>query len=120
MFDYKKYADLLVNYCLEIKPGDRLLLRSNANAEPLIKELYRACYSAGGNMETIIRFEEHDKLFYENAQEQNLEWVSPLLDHAYRNFETTLFIKSPYNLAGTATTSETRRKLGKVQNMKPS
>lgn len=118
MFDYKKYADLLVQYCLEIKPGDRFLLRSNANAEPLIKELYRACYQAGGNMETIISFEEQDRIFYENSQDVNLEWVSPLLDHAYRNFETTLFIRSPYNLSGAASTPETQKKLAKVKASK--
>ena len=36
-----KYAKLLVNYCLEIQPGDRLYVRTTTLAEPLVKELFR-------------------------------------------------------------------------------
>ena len=44
----KKYADLLVNYCVEIKSGDKLYVRSSTLAEPLIREVYRSATKSGG------------------------------------------------------------------------
>ena len=34
----EKYARLLVDYCLEIREGDRLLIRTTTAAEPLVRE----------------------------------------------------------------------------------
>ena len=36
-----KYAHLLVNYCVSIKEGERVLIQSTTLAEPLVREVYR-------------------------------------------------------------------------------
>jgi len=38
---HQKYAKLLINYCLDLKPGQKLYVRSSTLAEPLMRELYR-------------------------------------------------------------------------------
>ncbi len=38
----EKYAQLLVNYCLDIREGDRLFIQTTTLAEPLVREVYRA------------------------------------------------------------------------------
>jgi len=37
----EKYAYLLVNYCVDLQPGEKLFVQSTTLAEPLIREVYR-------------------------------------------------------------------------------
>jgi aminopeptidase len=46
-----KYANLLVNYCLEIQKGERLYIKSTTLAEPLVREVYRYAIRAGAHVE---------------------------------------------------------------------
>jgi leucyl aminopeptidase (aminopeptidase T) len=45
----EKLADLLVNYSVEIKPGQQVLIRGISSAEPLIRAIYIKVLQAGGN-----------------------------------------------------------------------
>ena len=42
-----RYAQLLVGYSLDIRPGDRLLIHTTLLAEPLVREVYRHALRAG-------------------------------------------------------------------------
>jgi len=97
---WNKYADLLVNYCLEMKKGDRLAVRSTYLAEPLLQAISESVYKAGGNVEFIVAFQEKERLFYEFAEETQLDFVSPFVSYALENFECYLYIQSPFNLVG--------------------
>lgn len=45
----KKFADIIVSYSTEIKKGDRVLIEGiGINSKPLIKEIVKSVYSAGG------------------------------------------------------------------------
>ena len=44
----QKLADLLVNYCVAVKPGDKVAIRSGGIAYPLLVETYREVVRAGG------------------------------------------------------------------------
>ena len=47
----QKYANLLVNYCLDIKAGDWLYVSTTTLAEPLVREVYRFAVRAGAHVE---------------------------------------------------------------------
>jgi len=93
-----KYADLLVNYCVEIKPGDRLYVKSTTLAEPLIREVYRAAVRAGGNIEVNLEFREQSRIFFEEAGEAQLKYVPPFYKKAMEEFDAYLYIRAPFNL----------------------
>ncbi len=93
-----KYANLLVNYCLEIKPGERLLIQSSTLAEPLVREVYRAAIRAGGHVEVNLAFREKGRIFLAEAQEEQLNYVSPFYKKAMEEFEAYLYIRAPFNL----------------------
>jgi len=97
---YQKYAHLLVNYCLEMKPGDRLVVRSTYQAEKLLQKLSEEVYKAGGQVEYILSFQEQNRIHLEHAEGDQLDYVSPFLNHAIENFESYLYIQSPFNLNG--------------------
>jgi aminopeptidase len=95
----QKYAHLLVNYCLEIKKGEKLFIQTTLLAEPLVREVYRAAYLAGADVvETDFIFRERSRLFYEVASERQLKSISPFYKMAMEKFDAYLHIRAPYNL----------------------
>ena len=94
----KKYADLLVHYCLELKEGERLYIKSTTLAEPLIREVFRSATRAGAMVEVDMAFRERSKIFIDEAQEKQLSYISPFYKKAIEEFEGYLFIRAPFNL----------------------
>lgn len=94
----QKYAHLLINYCLEIQPGERLLVSTSTLAEPLVRELYRECLKAGGHMEVRFSFREQNRLLHNLGNDAQMQYVSQGYKHAMEQFEAYLYIRAPYNL----------------------
>ncbi len=95
----KKYAHLLVDYCLEIKSGEKLYVKSNTIAEPLVREVYRYAMEKGAIVETDLSFQGKNRIFYEMAHtDQQLGHVSPLVDKATNEYDAYLVIRAPFNL----------------------
>ena len=44
-----KLAELLVNYSVAVKPGDKVAIQGESLAEPLLKAIYVKVLQAGGN-----------------------------------------------------------------------
>ena len=94
-----KYAHLLVNYCLEIKEGEKLFIQTTTLAEPLIREVYRAALKAGAAVvETDLIFREKSRTFLTEASEEQLKTVSPFYKMAMETFDAYLHIRAPFNL----------------------
>ncbi|MEO7175613.1 MAG: aminopeptidase [Saprospiraceae bacterium] len=91
-----KYANLLVNYSLSIKEGDRLCIRTTTLAEPLVREIYRSATKAGAHVEVIMDFDEKSEIFMAEGNEEQMKWVSPLTKLAFEEFEAYLVIRAPY------------------------
>lgn len=99
----RRYADLLVGYCMEVRPGDRLFISTSFLAEPLVREVYRAAYAAGASLvECDFAFRERERLFLEHASDEALKTPPTLVQTAMHEFECYLNIRAPYNLRETA------------------
>ena len=107
----KKYADLLVNYCLEIQPGERCFIRSTTLAEPLIKEVYQAILHAGGYPEVEMIFDGKAKHFLDQASEEILKMPPTLYREAMTKFEAFLVIRAPFNLKELQNVDNARQKI---------
>jgi len=94
----EKYADLLLNYCLELKPGERLFIRSTFLAEPLLQEIHKLAAKIGAWVEYDLDFAGKNSLFINNAEGDVLDMSSPFGKIAMEEFEAFLFIRAPYNL----------------------
>ena len=46
----EKLAELVVKYAIKVQKGSLVRIRSPANAEPLIREIYRQIIIAGGHV----------------------------------------------------------------------
>ena len=61
---YEKYAQLVVNYSLNIKKGERVIILSPAIAEELIRAIYVEVLKAGAHPYLDIGIEGTNELFY--------------------------------------------------------
>ena len=94
----KKYADLLVNYCVELQPGEKLYVRSSTLAEPLIREVFRSATKAGGHVEIDLDFREKNRIFLSEANDAQLQRIPPLYKMAMETFDAYIYIRAPFNL----------------------
>jgi aminopeptidase len=90
-------ADILVNYSLGIQPGQKLLLRGGSAAEPLIKATYREALRAGALVTPQISLPGMAKIFFDEANSDQLKWVQPLYRMASEEFDAYLAIESDTN-----------------------
>lgn len=94
----EKYARLLVNYCVELKPGERLFVQTTTLAEPLVREVYREALKAGGTCDINLTFREQNRIFYEHANGEQLQHISPLYKTAIETYDAYIYIRAPFNL----------------------
>lgn len=73
-----KLANILVNYSTEIQPGDWVVVMGNIITMPLVKEVVRAAYRAGGHVDTVLNSGDLSEIFYREGSDDQLKWISPL------------------------------------------
>ena len=93
----EKYAKLLVNYCLSVKKGDRVLINTTYLAEPLLQELIKEIAIQGGNAVLKLSIRDQLKIEMDHYDDDQLSWVSPLDIAAFEDFECYLGIAAPFN-----------------------
>ena len=94
-----KYAHLLVNYCLEIQAGEKFYIRTTTLAEPLIREIYKEALKAGAyNVEVDMGFRGKKRIYFQEANEEQLAVVSPFYKKAIEDFDAYLVVRAPFNL----------------------
>lgn len=94
----KKYAKLLVDYSLYLKKGETLYISTTTLAEPLVKEVYREAVAKGAHVYVNFDFESKNKLFFEEANNEQLEYLDPFHKMAMEKMDAYLFIRAPYTL----------------------
>ncbi|OPY69475.1 MAG: Aminopeptidase 2 [Syntrophorhabdaceae bacterium PtaU1.Bin034] len=107
---YEKYAGLLVNYSLELKKGDKLLIVSTCLSEPLIQEVYREALRAGAHPETWITVNGITRMLYDEGNRDQLEYASPLFRYAVENYQAFLTIRAPFNVKELQTADPEKKK----------
>jgi aminopeptidase len=73
-----KLADLLVNYSLELKPGEIVRIDGGTVAAPFVRELYRSALRAGANPRTRVEVEGIDVIAVGEASEEQLTFISEI------------------------------------------
>lgn len=112
----KKYADLLVHYCVEIKEGDTLYVTSSTLAEPLLRELYRSAVEAGATVEMNLSIREQERILLNYAGQSQLKRVSPFHKMAMEKFDTFINIRAPFNLRETQNVNAANAKIRQEAN----
>jgi len=83
---------------MELKAGEKLFIQTTTLAEPLLREVYRAAIRIGVQVEYQMTFREQNRIFIHEAQDHQLDYVSPTSKTIMETFDAYLLIRAPFNV----------------------
>ncbi len=92
-----KLADLLVNYSLELQPGQVVRIDGATVAAPLVTEIYREALRAGANPRTRVEVEGLDVIAVRESSDEQLTFVSGIERFEVENLEAIVTIWAERN-----------------------
>ncbi|HKY78370.1 MAG TPA: aminopeptidase [Anaerolineales bacterium] len=93
----EKLAKTLVEYSVQVKPGDWVVISSQPIAEPLVREVYRYILRAGGRPSVLLGLDSLGEVLYEEANEDQLKWLSPFEHMPFEDADVSIFIQATEN-----------------------
>jgi aminopeptidase len=78
MINNTKLSNVLVSYCIDVQPGDVVQINTSTNALPLVEKIYENILKNGGHAIIKFNFQNQKEIFYENANNQQLDYISPI------------------------------------------
>src|SRR6185436_1956440 len=93
----EKLAEVMVNYSLELKPGQKFWLRTTPLAEELNLAVYQEAVKAGAHIFVDQRIPGTDEIFYKYASNEQLDYVSPIRQLIAESFDASLYIEAEHN-----------------------
>ncbi|HLJ80429.1 MAG TPA: aminopeptidase [Ktedonobacterales bacterium] len=104
-----RWAKTLVGYCLEVQPGQTVLLNASPAAEPLLAEVYREVLRAGGHPVPQIMLSTLAEVMLSEGSDEQLAWIDPTTRHWAEHADARLFIGSETNTRTLANTDPARQ-----------
>lgn len=99
-----KLAQVLVQYSLNLQPGEQFVLRTSPLAEELNLAVYEQAIMAGAHVTIQMSMPGAAEIFYTHASDEQLEFVSPIRRLIAETFTASLYIEAEHNtraLSGT-------------------
>ena len=92
-----RWAKTLVNYCLEVQPGQTVLIGAGPAAEPLVAEVYREVLRAGGHPVPQITLSGLAEILLKEGNDEQLSWLNPVDQLLAERADARLMIGSETN-----------------------
>ena len=90
-------AKLLVNYCVEVKPGDKVLINGGLVAKPLMLEVYREILEAGGHPMTRFSETEFQEILLKYGNDEQLKHIPEPIKLIIETFDCQIGLWSDEN-----------------------
>jgi len=87
----EKLAKLCVHYSVGVKPKEKVVIRGNVAAYPLISEIYKECLLSDA-YPWVLPSLELDYIFYKQAKDHQLKFVSPFDRYIFENMDVNISI----------------------------
>ncbi len=71
-------AKVIVHYSLELKKGDLFKVRAEPTAEPFVQAVFKEALKIGANPYAEIGFISLQEMFFKNATDEQIKFISPL------------------------------------------
>jgi len=93
----EKLADVLVNYSVTVRPGDKVLVQGDAPAGSLIKAVYAKVLQAGGHPLMLVSLPGVDELYFRYASDEQLQHVPEPVKLAMETYDVRISIRGTEN-----------------------
>lgn len=94
------YAQLLVQHSMQVRRGDKVLIRGDVAAAPLMEEVARFVWRAGGFAYVMPSWENLQRIKYAEASDEQLGTVNKLDEMLMTSFDCMAVIRAPENTKG--------------------
>jgi len=106
-----KLAKVLVNYSLDLQPGEQFLISTGSLAQELTLAVYKEALLAGAHPMVLTSTPGAQETFFKYASDEQLDYVSPAVKFVFENYDANLQIGADYNtraLSGVAVEKQGR------------
>jgi aminopeptidase len=90
-------ARVIVDFSVGVKPGDQVALRTHPAAAPLMQEVYRLALQRGAHIEPQIRLPGLKPIYFEHANDDQIQYVSPVEKLVLESFDVLISIMAEVN-----------------------
>jgi aminopeptidase len=104
-----RWADVLVDYSTELKPGDRVAIGGGVAAEPLLRAIYRAALHRGALAIMNPTFSEAQADLLTIASDEQLGFISPLERWAAEEADVTIDVLASTNTRSLSSVDPSRQ-----------
>ncbi|MHB8573093.1 MAG: aminopeptidase [Candidatus Dormibacteria bacterium] len=113
-----RLARLLVEYSLEVKPGELVVITARSVAEPLVDEVTEAVLRAGARPAVMLTTARTEELTIRHGSDEVLDTASPLAQHIIETCDARLGIMSETNTQAMNLLDPARRTRASATGMK--
>jgi aminopeptidase len=92
-----RWAHTLIHYCLALKPGETLSIRSTPLAAPLVEAVYRETLRVGAHPLPVIELESLEELLLREGSDDQIAKVHPYIIAASEQADARLTIAAKSN-----------------------
>jgi aminopeptidase len=92
-----KLAKVLVNYSLDLQPGEEFLISTSPLAQELTLAVYKEALLAGAHPMVLTSTPGAREIFFKYASDEQIEFISPAIKFVYENFDANLQIGADHN-----------------------
>lgn len=90
-------AHVLVDYSTRLRPGELVGIVGAPVAKPLLIELFREALRAGSHPHLLLMMPEANEILLREGSEEQIRFVSPLLEYIINHFDCRIMIFSDEN-----------------------
>ena len=100
---WDKYAKVLVDYSVNVKPGELTVIRATSyQAQPLVKAIFKRVLEKGGNPVVRCSFDGIQEDYIKYASDEQLEYIDPMTEIEYNQAKNFISIGAPLNVKSMA------------------
>jgi aminopeptidase len=93
----ERLANILVNYSVEVQPGDLVRISGSTVAEPLVVAVFRQVVKAGGSAAIRLTPDQCQGVLLRSGTDEQLSYVSPLVMHETETIDCSINITGSEN-----------------------
>jgi len=112
-----KMAQVLVKYSLDLQPGAQLVMDTAPLAEELNLAIYKEVVLAGAHVFIMNKLPGAQEIFLKHANDEQLDYVSPIARLGVEQFDGFLSIIAPYNTRELSGVDPARQSRAQKANM---
>ena len=93
----EKLAQVLVQYSIGVKPGDKVIVQGGAIASPLLKAVVAEVIKADGHPLTLAQIPGVKELLYHHGSDEQLQFIPEPMKIAFETYDASISLMSSVN-----------------------